>query len=99
VIIVDNKNNIEIKTLEEFQNEYDDIIRKSYLKTIKESYNFKHEDKRISIDDDTCFMLIASEYCNSLNLDIEDEKRSFLEEFAEFLELYLEVCDGTIEIE
>jgi hypothetical protein len=63
-----------------------------FLEEIKIQAEFKHENNRISLSDEICIMSLVTEYCNRLDMGCEDEKRIFLEGFAEFLEKYLEVC-------
>jgi hypothetical protein len=69
-------------------------MEKSFLEELKEEYQFEHKNSRVSFNDDLCFMSIASEYSNKHNFEFKDDRRLLLEDFAEFLELYLETCDG-----
>ena len=66
------------------------ITKEEFLK----NWDVKITEEGIMFPKDTCFVFLASEYCNSLKLDIDNKERESIQNFGYWLEGMFEVCDG-----
>jgi len=66
------------------------ITKEEFLK----NWDAKITEEGIMLPKDTCFVFLASEYCNNLKLDIDNKERESIQNFGYWLEGMFEVCDG-----
>jgi hypothetical protein len=69
-------------------------MNNEFLELYKRDYNYKHENDRISIDDDACFVALGCEYANQEKFSKDGIERKIIDDFTWWLEQYFKTCAG-----